>query len=320
MHDAMVGAVLFLVGTSGSALCSGLETGFYCVSSLRLRVRLGSPGVDRQAVLVKQELDSPDRLLTTLLIWNNVFNYLSSLGLAAVMLAWGVHEGLVIAFQALVLTPVLLVLGESLPKEVFRVRADELPYRLIGLVRLARLAAMPVLPMVLGFARLVVRVTGGASSASGRGNLIAALLKESALHGAISSVQALLIDRALELTRTPVVRYARPLEGTLIDPSDRAAVSRESKKWAPEPLVVLRARNKVKGIVDPLANPDDPLAVSEPVRIEAATSVRDALARLAAAGARLGVVTEGDRDIGIVTMRALTQPLMEALRREERAK
>lgn len=314
MNEPWLGLVLFAFGVCGSAVCSGLETGFYCVSSLRLSLRLGGAQRDRAAERVRAELDRPERLLTTLLIWNNVFNYVASLGLAWLMLRMEIGEVWVIVLQAAVLTPLLLVFAESLPKEIFRLRADVLPYRLAWLVGVLRVPAMPLLPIVLGSARLIARTEGSKRGGAGASERIATLLKESAMHGALSPVQASLIDRSIELSHASVGSLAQPLAGEVIDPADKARLRSAARRWAPQPVVVLRSRGSVVGLIDPIAVPGDPFAILPAMRIEASTTARDALAQMSAAGCRLAVVVSRGRDTGIITTRRLASPLLEALR------
>lgn len=316
MSDTWVGVLLFLFGVCGSAMCSGLETGFYCVSSLRLSLRLGGESRDRAAEQVRAELDRPERLLTTLLIGNNIFNYIASLGLAALMLSLQITEVWVIVLQAVVLTPLLLVFGESLPKEIFRLRADVLPYRLVWVVKVLRVLALPLLPIVLGSARLLVRRNRSDRRGAVQSERIATLLKESAMHGALSPVQASLIDRSIELARATVGSLARPLSGEVIDPTDKARLRSAARRWAPHPVVVLRARGSVAGMIDPIAVPGDPFALLPPVRIESSMTARDALAQMSAAGCRVAVVSSGGRDVGIISTRGLASPLLDALRED----
>lgn len=315
MNDLWLGGVLFAAGVGGSALCSGLETGFYCISMVRLRLRVGVQPPDPEALRVQRELASPDRLLATLLIWNNTFNYIASFGLTTLMLGMGWSEAWVIALQALILTPLLLVLAESLPKELFRLRADVWPYRLSAAVVFLRWCAAPILPMVLGCARMVTRLTGGGGrSMRQQRELVTTLLKESALHGAISSVQATLINRCVDLARTPLGELALPLVGDMLDVRNVHAVRTAVARRAPDPVVVLASRNVVAGIIDPVKSAHDPLALLPPLRIEAASTAREALVLMSAAGMRIAVVTRHGRDIGIVTARQLATPLLQALR------
>lgn len=311
----LMGAGLCALGLTGSAMCSGLETGFYSVNRIRLRVRMGKG--DERAAAVHAELQQPDRLITALLIWNNIFNYLGSLGLTMILLGLGAAEGWVIVLQAAVLTPMLLVFGESLPKEIFRVRSDVLPYRLVWVVVLFRISALPVLWVVLKFARAVARLAGAeARTVSDRRYRIASLLKEGAMHGAISPIQASLIDDALELARTPVGNLSVPIASLATvafehsDEQMRAAARRAGT----EPVVVLHARGRVAALVDPFDIGLGRVNTSEPFRIEATLGARDALAQLAERGLRAAVVTRAGRDVGIVNTRRLVRPLLRSIR------
>ena len=75
---------LTAAGLAGSAVWSGTETGFYCLSRVRLDVRLHRRG-DAGARRVRDELDHPDRLLATILLGNNLCNYFGTLGLTMVL-------------------------------------------------------------------------------------------------------------------------------------------------------------------------------------------------------------------------------------------
>jgi magnesium and cobalt exporter, CNNM family len=310
----LTGAVLCVVGIGGSALCSGLETGYYALNRIRLKLRVGKG--DKRALRTERELAEPDRLLTTLLIWNNIFNYLGSLGLTAILLAAGFAEGWVIVLQALVLTPMLLIFAESLPKELFRVRADDLPYRLASLVRLLRLSSLPVLAVVLWFARRVARAVGAGPREVGERRRIASLLKEGVLHGAISPLQVSLIDDAMELAQTPVGDLGVPT-GRLACVSEDA--SREqflaaARKAGVDPVVILTGGGAVASLLEPLDIGLGRVDRTEPVRIEAGLGARDALAEMASRGVRAAVLTRNGRDIGVVTTRRTVRPLLRSIR------
>jgi CBS domain containing-hemolysin-like protein len=223
----------------------------------------------------------------------------------------------VIGLQVVVLTPVLLVLGESLPKELFRVRADDLPYRLVRLVLVLRVLSLPVLWLVLGFARAVGRLAGAEARTVGdRRYRIASLLKEGAMHGAISPIQASLIDDAMTLARTPVGDLAVPMARLATVPvANRDEQLRAAARRAgTEPVVVVRSRGRVAALVDPLDIGLARVEMSEPFRVDASLGARDALAEMAEHGLRAAVVTRGGRDVGVITTRRLVRPLLQSVR------
>lgn len=313
-----IGIGLCVVGIGGSALCSGLETGFYSINRIRLRLRAGEG--DRKAELIRAELNQHDRLLTTLLIWNNVFNYLGSLGLTAILFSLGLSEGWVIGLQVLVLTPVLLIFAESLPKEVFRVRADDLSRRFVSTVRVLRWGCSPVLLGVLGFARVVTRLVGaGAESGGDRRNRIATLLKEGVSHGTISRLQASLIDDAMDLARTPVGELGVPMArmSCVVQGVTPEMLFEAARLADGEPVVLLDTSGRVVSLFEPL---DIGLGrtenAPEPIRLDAAMGAREALAAMADRGVRAAVLVRGNRDAGVVTTRWIVRPLLRSTRRE----
>lgn len=312
----VIGGLIAAIGLMGSATCSGMEMGFYCVNRVKLRLRVGS-GRDRAADAVQRELDEPDRMLTTLLIWNNIFNNMGSYGLAMVLVAMGFSEGWVVGIQTLVLTPLLLVFGESLPKEVFRMQADRLPYRFVGIMQLFRVLAYPLLVAVVAFARLSARVLGSREAESDRRSQIAWLLKESATHGAMSSIQASLVDQAMELSRTTIRQHIVPLAAahSVTASVDTVRVLTALRRAGHDPVIVFGSKGRVERLIVGIDQHGQPLQ-HEPMRIADDMSMRQALKVMAEAGVREAVVSRDGRDAGIVTMRRLMEPVLESIRKQ----
>ena len=72
-------------------------------------------------------------------------NYLATFGLGGLLAHLATNEGLAIAIEAALITPLVFVLGESLPKEIFRRHADRLVYTLSAPLPILRWAATIVL-------------------------------------------------------------------------------------------------------------------------------------------------------------------------------
>jgi Mg2+/Co2+ transporter CorB len=101
-----------VIGLGGSALCNGMEIGLYSLNRVRLRLRAAGG----------------DAAYSARLLGNNLFSYLAATALTAVMSAAGYGETAMVLIEVAILTPLLLVLAESLPKELFRADADRLVY------------------------------------------------------------------------------------------------------------------------------------------------------------------------------------------------
>lgn len=316
-------AALTVAGLAGSALWSGTETGFYCLSRVRLDVRLHKQG-DAAARRVRDELAHPNRLLSTILLGNNVCNYLGTLGLTMLLGAAGFSPAVTVLLQMAVLTPLFLVFGESLPKEVFRLKADSWPYAISPIVKFVRLLATVtlVLPVLMLISKLALRLVGEASGTidgAGRGRLLG-LLAESAHAGSISSVQGALAERALEFERTKVGDVMIPwrsVDRIRIDWSNERATAfalRTTRTWLP----VTDRLARVKGVIhaidlvdsDGLLGGDDGPVMIEPLRLGPGELVRTAVGRLAANEAGIAIVESGGKAIGIVGRQDLVRPLL----------
>lgn len=332
MQEAMEAtgwALLSLGGVVLSVLCSGCEMGVYAVNRVRLHVRssAGTGQADRLAVMLNAELREPGRVLGCLLVGNNIANWCIGMGLTALLTGAGYSEGAIVVISALVLTPVLFVVCDALPKEVFRASAETLMYAAGPFVRGLRVVMTysGVVAAVHVAAGLVGRLAraggeGGATEAeehSARARM-AVLLKESAGAGAISEQQAELLDRAFKLRSTRVgdemVPWSavRMLGAGLGRREALMALAERGGGWSRYPLVT--PRGEVVGVLQKarlcVEAGKTPAEVAEPVvRLSQGMTVREALAELGKRGAKMGVVYEGERPVGIVTAKDLVEPL-----------
>jgi CBS domain containing-hemolysin-like protein len=104
-----------------SATFSGAETGLLSLNRIALRRR--EEKGDRRAIMLGKLLKNPERLLATILVGNNIVNVSATL----IFLLWATRlwgQARAEWLTPLLLTPLLLVLGEILPKTMFRHKAD----------------------------------------------------------------------------------------------------------------------------------------------------------------------------------------------------
>jgi putative hemolysin len=306
-----------LLGMVGSFVCSGLETGVYTLNRVSLEVRAARRV--RSAMILRRELEDPERLLATLLISNNVFGYMVALGATALLGASGYSEWAIVLITAAVLTPLIFVFTESVPKELFRGQADRLTYSLSYLLLAFRWALTGVLalPVMRWMGMRLARLLGAGpevSMGTGR-DRVAALLKDSAGQGLLSEHQASLVDRAMVFARTRVNGEMTPW--SRVRPlSLHWGRHRILQRMAQDPhrnYPVADRGGEIVGVVRRLAllTQDAPLAeiMTAPVFLPPAMSAREALLRLGEARAELGIVGSKDRPLGIVTIRDLVEPL-----------
>jgi CBS domain containing-hemolysin-like protein len=304
-----------------SALCSGIETGCYSVNRVRLDLRAGrSTPIDHAARIIRTELELPERLLATLLIGNNVVHFLSAESMHAFLHPFGLPEVAQAVLNTLVIAPVLFVLGEAVPKELFRIRAEQLTYQCSRFLLALRLSL--TVTGVLSLVRLVVgaaeRLAGlPPAAASDARQQISTLLKEGATHGVLSDSQVTLLDRALAFAGVTVGDEMTPWAQVKALPADadHARAIRLLAQVAFTRLPVVDRYGKVVGVVrqvDLHLQPTGTVAkvMTPVVRLRKSTPVPEALRMLAGARSRMAVIEDdAGLPLGIASTRDLVEPL-----------
>ncbi len=324
MSDATLVAwvLVMLVGFGGSALCSGLETGTYAVNRVRLQIAVHRGR--RGARTLRDELDHPPRLLTTLLIGNNLANYLGSagvtvlIGLAAFDQWW--QDVLV---NVLIVTPVLFVFGETLPKDLFLAHADRLMPRFAGLLRGMRrvFTVVPLVPAIAGLTAVLRRFIGAPPEAGATHprRRVGSLVSEGVGYGLITDEQTRIVQRVLDLGRLRVSDQMVPWARVVSLPRDARVrdVQRAARGTPFTRLPLVNTKGQCTEVVDVLsalrhADGSAPASMlAKPaLALEPDLPIRAALSRMRQHGARVGVVrrTRG-RPMGMVTLKDLVEPV-----------
>lgn len=311
--------LLVVVGLALSALYSGLETGIYTINRVRLVV-LANRG-QRTARRLQLETGSPNRLLATLLVGNNVANYMGIYGVAAILDGLGFTPGQAIAINAGLLVPLLFVFGETLPKDLFRTHTDHWTYRLSGSLVLSRwlFTACGLLPVVRGTGALAGRLlrTAPHAAASARQH-ISQLIKEGVGAGVLSEGQATLADRALALrdrtVRAEMVPWKKACWLPLSAGPEHRREQLERHNFTRLPVV--DESGKVVGVLamlDVLLEPDRSTAqlMRPAVTFSPNTSVGEALKAMRTGRQAMAIVTEGSTNepLGLLTLKDLVEPL-----------
>lgn len=319
----LLALLLTTVGVVASALCSGIETGLYVVNRVRLAVRAGRG--DISAIRLEKEVDRPERMLSTLLILNNAANYAGNFGVAMFLSVWSLSTGAIIVLNTLLVVPMLFVLAETMPKDLFRLHADHwLPRfsRTMGICRLV-LTVVGVVPLLSLVSVVVARIFGG-----GRGDAITPrarmtrLIRESAETGSLSAAQLDLADRALSMRSLNVASEMIPW---------RQVVSIKTRRLQDDARLIARStmRSRIpvvgdQGRVIGVVGVQDLLlgrrsgndAIDRGVaRLRPETSIFSALETLRRERCPLGIVEDSQgRPLGLVTLKDLVEPLLGELR------
>jgi putative hemolysin len=297
-------------------LFSGAEIGFYSVNRLRLRSRVEAKS--RRAVVLRKLVDRPDTTMMTTLIGTNLMVY------AASALATGLFSGLrnpeLIA--TLVMTPVIFVFSEMIPKDVFHRRADSFMYYLAGPIDALRLLVWPLTTVLRG---LVWLVTGGKSAEqSGAAFSRAALaewIAEGRREGVLTDYQQALSANVMGLMQKEVSSAMIPIGeaavlsaglagGDLRDAVRQARHSRLPVVTGPE-MSIVGVLHTLDYILAEKSSPPLGELVRPAIEVghhDGITAVLVALQR--ARGQMAVVVDDGGRPAGIVTVKDLVEEIV----------
>lgn len=308
---------LTLLGLALSSLFSGTETGFYTLNRVRLAVRAGRG--DPRAKRLQWFARRPARLLSTLLVGNNIANFLGSYAIARLLAGMEFGQWEVITLNALVLTPLLFVFGETLPKDLFRTNTDRWTYALSGFMRTVSfvLTWTGLVPIVEAAGRLAGRLTGGSAEAPTAARVrVSQLLKEGETAGVLTEFQTTLADRALAFGRRTVEMEMVPWRDVATMPAEVSAERREAilrrVKFTRLPVVERGRAIGVVSLLDLLLEPERSVRelMEDLPSMPASTPVPEALERLRAQAGGVALVEgPGGRPVGIVTLKDLVEPL-----------
>lgn len=151
--------ILLIILLILSSLFSCSETAFLSVSKIKIRT-LAEEG-NKKAKLVESLLDNQDRLLSAILVGNNLVNIgASSLTTATIMAIFG-DGAQTVAIATGVVTLCILIFGEITPKSLATQNADKLVFALAPFIRFVCVITKPVvfvLNIITGF---IIKLLGG---------------------------------------------------------------------------------------------------------------------------------------------------------------
>lgn len=117
--NLFIALALFLIM---SFFLSGSETALTAVN--RMKVHLRAEQGDIKAQKLEKLIAKPDRMITTILIGNNISNIM----LPTLVTTIAITEGWEVGLATAILTVVLIIFGEVLPKTIAATFADKIAY------------------------------------------------------------------------------------------------------------------------------------------------------------------------------------------------
>lgn len=312
----MISAIaLFLIGLMLSAFFSGSETGLYRVS--RTRLVLDALSGSRWARGIIWLLNRPELFVATALVGNNLANYVTSL---SIVMAAGILFGSSSAAElasTVLMTPVVFVLGELLPKYWFFQAPNLLVTRTRPFFLAATLLLSPI-SLLLGFlGRLLQKFTGQTPFqlrlAMAR-NELDQILRDGHEAGILGSGQRAVAQKLFEIGNQRAISFGVPVQrlATVSQPVDIDEARHQSRRRN-HPIVLVRNNRKIIGALwyaDLCVR--NPIVKIKPV-IRARVTDRHlrVLLRLYDAGSDVAVLQDEKGNVRcVVTRRQLLQPLI----------
>jgi len=313
-------------------LFSGSETGLYQLS--RLRLRLGVEKKQLPFVILSRCLHDSSGLLLSLLIGNNLVNYLAtSLVTSSFLSRFGAefeHRAEISA--TLLMVPILFIFSELIPKNIFLYRADVLtPYFSPVLYAFYKplnwIGILPALKFISSsFARLMgLTASSGTVIATAQRNKVQAILQDTHEEGFLSPVQSEIVNRLVGISHVHIGSVMIPIHNVeMVDVnSDDSALLNKLNKCAFTRLPVTEGRDGniigFIGIYDALSSLEkfaDLRGFIEPIRkLDADMTVIDAMNIIQKENHKIALVVKAgrlgrQRPVGIVTMKDLVEELL----------
>ncbi len=155
----MIHVILILCCVVGSGFFSGAETAI--ISASRIKVRhLASVG-NKNAQTIEKFLARPEQILSVMLVGTNIFVVLGSILAATYAISLvREQEELGMAIATIVMTPIMLIFGETLPKAFFYQHANWIVLRIVPLLHVSSILFYPIVQICSLPARAMVLIIG----------------------------------------------------------------------------------------------------------------------------------------------------------------
>lgn len=222
--DPAIQILIILICVIGSAFFSATETAYTTFNKIRMK-NLAEKG-DKRAKLVIRLEENYDKLISTILVGNNIVNILCS-SLATVLfihlLADKIGEGLSSTLSTLAVTIVVLTFGEITPKTVAKKSPDKFVMFAAPLINLFVIIFTPITLIFRGLQNLVSRLTKSDDDKGMTEEELISIIEEAEEDGGLDESESTLIKSAIEFNELEV--------GDIFTPRiDITAVSKDATK------------------------------------------------------------------------------------------
>ncbi|MBW6518466.1 MAG: DUF21 domain-containing protein [ANME-2 cluster archaeon] len=148
--------IIVMILVSLSAFFSSSETAFIGANRIKM-LHLAEKG-DRRARIIHDELQDPEKFITTILVGNNIVNIASSVLVTVIVLRYFGNAGIAVATG--VMTVVILVFGEIVPKTFATRHADSYALRIAFILELLTKLLFPLVVVFVEITNIVLHIFG----------------------------------------------------------------------------------------------------------------------------------------------------------------
>jgi len=207
MDDHIRTLIILIILVLMSAFFSAAETAYTSANKIRLRSRAdnGSKNAERALKII----EGYDKTLTTILIGNNIVNILTS-ALATVMFIslFGEHGTII---STAVVTVVVLIFGEILPKTIAKIHAENFACRISGIMRFLTVVLTPLSAVFILLQKAVSHIfRGSGEEVSMTEQELMHIIDEIEDEGVLEEQESDLVRSALEFDETLVSAVITP--------------------------------------------------------------------------------------------------------------
>jgi CBS domain containing-hemolysin-like protein len=160
MFELLLGVLLILVCISCEGFFSGTETAMVSVDRARIKA-LAEQG-SKSAALVDAILQTPEKFFSTTLLGTNIAVVLSN-AIATLLIIQYLGEKYEY-ITILIMTPLILIFGEIVPKTVYRYHAEQMTTHLIYPLKVISAIFYPLVVILTSLTRLLMRLFGMGSA------------------------------------------------------------------------------------------------------------------------------------------------------------
>jgi putative hemolysin len=185
------------------------------ISLNRIRLRILAEAKDRKAIIVQSMLQNPGRLLATTLVGTNIAVVVSSSFCTRLLYSkYGNNAELM---TTIILSPVILLFAELIPKAVFAQTANRIALYLGPVLRFFWKAFYPVVWLVNIFTRIILKILTGSGLEKKKNPFVTKeeikyLVKESETEGHIDTYERSIIYKIFDMGKKKINSVMRKLD------------------------------------------------------------------------------------------------------------